>query len=313
MRGPGTGDRGLATCLERQLASFSDPGQPGARLQLDTHRTRIDTSVAGGYAELEEDERFRWGSGAGQAIATSTAMADGGLFNLDFRDERYLPFEYSGAISRWTLTLPSALRQFDYRTIDDVIVHIDYTARDGIARDVVESSLVARLNSIHGEDEPLALLVRVDAAFPNEWERFFGVEAGVHLLSLPMEARHFPHVAQRRGFEFTKVGVALMLAPELESPSIAAIATSRNTLASASANSLGSVDWGKATLAKRPAGPSLDIHATLGNASARRSPTMVALAKFMSASPLCQASACCWQSSRSPIVVKPPLSPAATS
>jgi hypothetical protein len=35
VRGPGTGDRQLATCLESQLGSFIDPGKPGARLQLD--------------------------------------------------------------------------------------------------------------------------------------------------------------------------------------------------------------------------------------------------------------------------------------
>jgi hypothetical protein len=62
------------------------------------------------------------------SIATSTARQDGGVFELSFRDERYLPFEGAGAASSWELTLPSTFHPFDYRTISDVIVHLAYTA-----------------------------------------------------------------------------------------------------------------------------------------------------------------------------------------
>ena len=46
--------------------------------------------------------------GATEAIATSTGQNDTGLFELNFRDERYLPFEYAGAVSRWRIELPIA-------------------------------------------------------------------------------------------------------------------------------------------------------------------------------------------------------------
>jgi len=36
----------------------------------------------------------------------SRGVDDSGLFNLDFRDERYLPFEGTGAVSSWTFSLP---------------------------------------------------------------------------------------------------------------------------------------------------------------------------------------------------------------
>ena len=42
------------------------------------------------------------------AIATSSANRDGGAFELNFNDPRYLPFEGAGAISSWQLELPSA-------------------------------------------------------------------------------------------------------------------------------------------------------------------------------------------------------------
>src|SRR5262249_44988155 len=68
-------------------------------------------------------------------IATSTAQNDAGVFELSFHDERYMPFEGLGAISQWQLTLPKAFKQFDYQTINDVIVSISYTAeQDGVLR-----------------------------------------------------------------------------------------------------------------------------------------------------------------------------------
>lgn len=41
------------------------------------------------------------------SIASSNAQTDGGVFELNFRDERYVPFEKAGAISLWRLELPS--------------------------------------------------------------------------------------------------------------------------------------------------------------------------------------------------------------
>jgi hypothetical protein len=51
------------------------------------------------------------------SIATSTAQADSGVFEMSFRDERYMPFEGAGAISSWRLSLPGSFRQFDYSTM----------------------------------------------------------------------------------------------------------------------------------------------------------------------------------------------------
>ena len=66
-----------------------------------------------------------------QAVATSNAQNDSGLFELNFRDERYLPFEGAGVMSRWRIELPAEFRQFDYDTISDAVLHIKYTAREG--------------------------------------------------------------------------------------------------------------------------------------------------------------------------------------
>ena len=73
-------------------------------------------------------------------IATSTGQNDAGVFELSFRDERYMPFEGAGAVSRWRLTLPKSFRQFDYATINDVLLSMSYTAEsDGALRAHIET------------------------------------------------------------------------------------------------------------------------------------------------------------------------------
>ena len=75
------------------------------------------------------------------SIATCTAQSDAGVFELNFHDDRYLPFEGAGVDSEWTLELPKRLRSFDYETISDVILEIAYTARyDATLREEMESA-----------------------------------------------------------------------------------------------------------------------------------------------------------------------------
>ena len=59
-----------------------------------------------------------------QSIAISQAEDDDGLFQLDFFDKRYLPFEGAGVISGWQLKM-----QKNFESISDVIITIGYTSR----------------------------------------------------------------------------------------------------------------------------------------------------------------------------------------
>jgi hypothetical protein len=69
---------------------------------------------------------------ASQQIALSTGVDDNGLFTLNFNDERYLPFELTGAISKWRLTFPNHTAQKAMlESLTDIIVHVSYTARVG--------------------------------------------------------------------------------------------------------------------------------------------------------------------------------------
>ena len=86
---------------------------------------------AGAYAPEPHDPRFIRHYAATESIATSSGQNDTGLFELNFRDDRYLPFEYAGAVSRWRIELPLDNNQFDFDTISDFVLHLNYTAREG--------------------------------------------------------------------------------------------------------------------------------------------------------------------------------------
>jgi hypothetical protein len=107
-----------------------------------------------------------------QSIATSSAQNDSGLFELNFRDERYLPFECAGTISNWRFTLPNEFRQFDYGTISDVILHIRYTARDG--GETLKDKAIDNLNQYFGKDDttPSLRMFNLRQEFPSQWHRF---------------------------------------------------------------------------------------------------------------------------------------------
>ena len=125
---------------------------------------------------VEVEVRFRDSSGAIQPTVTSNAQNDSGLFETNLREERYLPFEGSGAISEWHIQLPNDFRQFDYDNIPDVVLHLRYTTREGGShlRNQAANELNEALNEFlrsegqHG----LALPISLRHEFPSVWHRF---------------------------------------------------------------------------------------------------------------------------------------------
>lgn len=66
-----------------------------------------------------------------EQVALSTGVNDSGLFTLNFdTDERYLPFEFTGAVSSWRLAFPNPAAQHAMLdSLSDIIIHVRYTAR----------------------------------------------------------------------------------------------------------------------------------------------------------------------------------------
>ena len=136
--------------------------------------TNPDNSAGTGYGEdTGNDERFTYNVGAIQSIAASNSQNDSGMFELNFRDERYLPFEGCGAISSWRLEFPKEVRQFDYDTISDAVLHIKYTAREGggSLRGLAESTLKEKLVEIKQQLNQTGVHVALNMKhdLPDEW------------------------------------------------------------------------------------------------------------------------------------------------
>ncbi|MEZ4773647.1 MAG: neuraminidase-like domain-containing protein [Bacteroidia bacterium] len=142
-------------------------------------------------------------------VATSSAQNDSGVFELSFRDERYLPFEGAGASGDWALEMMTddSLRQFDYNTISDVIVHVRYTAREGgsTLRDEVQAGLKDLLNELKisssANETGLFRLFDLRHDFPNEWNKMLKSTDTDKALTLKLEASRFPYLAQLAGPE----------------------------------------------------------------------------------------------------------------
>ena len=125
--------------------------------------------------EGEDDPRFATTNVPISAIAVSGAQNESGVFELAFRDERYLPFEGAGTVSRWRLELPNKVRPFDYETLTDVVLHLRYTAIDG--GDKLRATASAHVDSYVKSVEELAKNEGLFAAFdltsdfPDAWHR----------------------------------------------------------------------------------------------------------------------------------------------
>ncbi|CAN5793682.1 hypothetical protein BH11BAC3_BH11BAC3_12890 [soil metagenome] len=148
-----------------------------ATLRLVKNEYRFKTTDPTIYAKLPDDPRFREISNPVTAITTSSSQNDSGVFELNFRDERYLPFEGAGAISTWRLELGSdiKLRQFDYNTISDIILHLKYTAREDSALKQPAMDNLNRIISDVAESKTFTRLLSFKNDFP---DKFHLIKAG---------------------------------------------------------------------------------------------------------------------------------------
>jgi len=177
----------------------------------------VTTNGDNGYARNTDeaglpadDERFIENNVPVKAIAASTAQNDSGVFEMNFRDERYLPFEGAGVISNWSLELfndPKAnnpdpanpdfgkpLRQFDYSTISDVVVHVKYTAREDAG--LFKNNAVTHLRNYFDQEDQNRSIRMFDLRqeFPAQWHRFLHPTnpAGGNVFELEMSSDLFP-------------------------------------------------------------------------------------------------------------------------
>ncbi|WP_428265993.1 neuraminidase-like domain-containing protein [Haliangium sp.] len=162
-----------------------------------------------GYPALPDDDRLVTQYAASEAIATSTGQNDAGLFQLEFRDERYLPFEYAGAVSRWRIELPPENNYFDLDTLSDLVLHVAYMAREG------GEPLRQAAHEVAQRHLPDAGVRLFDARheLPNAWQRFQAAPGGyqgadkARALELRLGRNMFAFLPGHRSVTVTRLGI----------------------------------------------------------------------------------------------------------
>lgn len=172
-----------------------------------------DERSSEGYQLCPDDPRMVKFYGAREAIATSSGQNDSGMFELNFSDPRYLPFEYMGAVSRWRLELPPENNYFPLHTLTDVILHLNYTSREGgeVLRTAAMSSARHKLPG----DGLSFFDMRYD--FPDAWERFrlsCKKEHSIRELTVRISRKFLPFLPQDPELCITKF-VLLFAAEEI--------------------------------------------------------------------------------------------------
>lgn len=164
-----------------------------ATLVLDTAIVRVQSPSAGYVPALATAPPggpafITSQAPASASIRTSQGQNDAGLFDVNLRDERWLPFEGQGAVSTWTLVLDPRDNGFDLSTITDVVLHLRYTARSaGGNPEAVRQAL-----------KPLGarqIMLSVRNSFGNAYFAFFNpadTNASAQALALPLAANVFP-------------------------------------------------------------------------------------------------------------------------
>ena len=187
-------------------------------LTLLENRIRVESKPGGAYPEQDagNDPRFLYSFAAIQSIATSHGQNDAGLFELNFRDERYLPFEGAGAVSRFRMDLPKDCNAIDFGTISDVVLKLSYTARAG--GDLLRQAARASLDDLRtivpdtdaGLAPPLQRMFSVRDEFATEWYHVLNPVPGDPLaIDLDLTADHFSYLFRGKNIEVAQVDLYL--------------------------------------------------------------------------------------------------------
>lgn len=138
------------------------------------------------------------------------------MFEFNFRDERYLPFEGAGAVGRWRLELPSEYPQFDYNTIADVVLHVRYTAREGggqfkaAVQQGIDNNVNALVTAVN--QQGLFHFISMKHEFGTAFHQFLNpVGAADHQTTITLSKQHFPYLFQGKDIAIQNLIVFLKL------------------------------------------------------------------------------------------------------
>jgi Tc toxin complex TcA C-terminal TcB-binding domain len=97
-----------------------------------------------------------------ETVALSSPLNASGLFELDPQSDLLYPFEGMGVDTLWEFRLPKAANRFDYRTIADVLISIEYTALNSFT---YRQQVLQSLTSTASGDRPFSFRQQ----FADQW------------------------------------------------------------------------------------------------------------------------------------------------
>ena len=180
-------------------------------------------TLTGNRIRYRPDGDLEIGPAGLRSIATSSAQSDSGMFELNFRDDRYLPFEGAGAVSDWKIELsgkwPTASgivdwSSFDFESISDVILSISYTAISDASR---VPRVLENISALLAATDNLALSrgFSLRYEFPTEWNALVdGSESTtMRQATFPLTLERYPYLVQRRGIAIKEAVVFIVPEP----------------------------------------------------------------------------------------------------
>jgi Tc toxin complex TcA C-terminal TcB-binding domain len=122
---------GPYTGVHCTLTLLSSSTRIDPSLHPPAHHCCRDRKDRSGYEACPDDPRIVRQYAARESIATSSGQNDSGLFELNFRDDRYLPFEYLGAVSRWRIEFLHENNFLNPDSLTETMLKVSYTSRPG--------------------------------------------------------------------------------------------------------------------------------------------------------------------------------------
>jgi len=120
-----------------------------------------------------------------ELVALSSPANGTGVFELDVQSELLMPFESMGVATGWEFSMPRASNPFDFGTIADVLITIEYTA---LSNDDYRRQVIQELDPLVSADK--AYSIRND--FPDVWYDLRNGEANTAQIKFRSERTHFP-------------------------------------------------------------------------------------------------------------------------
>lgn len=120
-----------------------------------------------------------------QAVALTSSIAASGVFELDSQAELLQPFEGMGVDSAWTLEIPRAGNSFDFDSLTDVVLTLEFTA---LGSQELRERVVKTLPQRQSGDRVFS--VRLD--FPDIWYDICNGTGSSVSVTIPIARRVFP-------------------------------------------------------------------------------------------------------------------------